>query len=195
MNGQKKSLWERVQDTRFVRWALRFKQAHLALWQLILFNLLSLCATLTDLAVFSLLDYWLLTPWKTIGVTWWLLDYPPASGGLAALVSTAAAYLCAQVVNFFVQRKGTFQANNSVAASGAMYFVMIVLIWFFQIWFSALLLRWFLPVLGEYWGGLMMRLANSLVSLIIQFPMNKFVIMRQKHAAAADETTRSGRDA
>ena len=179
-----KRLWQRfaqwAQGTRLARWARRFRQAHLALWQLIVFNLFSAVATLTDLLVFSLLNYWLLTTWKTVGVTWWLLDYSPAKGGLAALVSTAAAYLLAQAVNFFVQRKGTFQADNNVAASGAMYFVMIAVIWFFQIWFSAILLGWFLPIFGEYWGGLLMRLANSLVSLVIQFPMNKFVIMRNR---------------
>ncbi len=172
---------EKLQATRFVQWAVRFKREHLTLWQLLLFNLLSLCATLTDLAVFSLLDYWLLTPWKTISVKWWLIDYTPASGGLAALIATACAYLCAQAVNFFVQRKGTFQANNNAAASGALYFVMIVFIWFFQIWFSAVLLGWFLPLLGQYWGGLSMRLVNSLVSLIIQFPLNKYVIMRKRN--------------
>lgn len=184
MKARWQKFLQKLQATRLVQWVIRFKQTHLTLWQFLVFNLLSLCATLTDLAVYSLLDYWLLAPWKSIGVSWWLLDYTVANGGLAALVATACAYLCAQIVNFFVQRKGTFQANNSVAASGVMYFGMIVFIWFFQIWFSAILLRWFLPIFGTYWGGLLMRLANSLVSLLIQFPMNKFIIMRKRKEAA-----------
>lgn len=175
-----KRAWKGFMNTRLVHWCVGFREKHLAVWQFVLFNLLSLCATLTDLAVYSLLNYVLLVPLKTTSVTWWLLDYTVEAGGLAALISTAAAYLCAQVVNFFVQRKGTFQANNNVAASGAMYFIMIVVIWFFQIWFSAKLLGWFLPIFGEYWGGILMRLANATASLIIQFPMNKFVIMRRK---------------
>ena len=183
MSESKRPFKEKLQDTGLVRGLLRFKEKHLTLWQFIVFNLLSLCATLTDLSVYSILDYWLLVPWKNISVSWWLLNYTPAAGGLAALVATATAYLCAQVVNFFVQRKGTFQADNNVAASGVMYFGMIVFIWFFQIWFSAILLGWFLPVFGQYWGGLLMRMANGCVSLLIQFPLNKFVIMRRRKTA------------
>lgn len=178
MDGQTHTLQEK-KGPRLPNWLAAFRDRHPALWQFLLFNVFSLAATITDLTVFSLLNGWLLVPWKSVGVTWWLLRYTPEAGGLAALVATASAYLAAQIVNFFVQRKGTFHASNSVAASGVMYLVMIAAIWFFQIWFSALLLRWFVPVFGAFWGGLVMRMANGVVSLLIQFPVNKFIIMRK----------------
>lgn len=176
MNG---SQGEATKKSAFGRRIDAFKVRHEALWQFIMFNLLSLCATVTDLGVYTLLNSRLLVGLKDISVTWWLLDYSSEAGGLAALISTAAAYVLAQAVNFFVQRKGTFNADNNVAASGVMYIVMIVGIWFFQIWFSAILLGWLLPVLGEFWGGLAMRAINGMVALLIQFPLNKFVIMRK----------------
>lgn len=171
---------ERMRKTRLFLWLRRFSAHHPALWQFVLFNLLSLCATATDLGVFLLLNSVLLTRWRTVPVTWWLLDYTEAAGGLAALIATAAAYLCAQIVNFFVQRKGTFHADNNVAKSGVLYLMMIVGIWFFQIYFSARLLQWFNPLFGEALGGILMRLANGMISLLIQFPLNKFVIMRSR---------------
>ena len=167
MNG---SQGEATKKSAFGRRIDAFKVRHEALWQFIMFNLLSLCATVTDLGVYTLLNSRLLVGLKDISVTWWLLDYSSEAGGLAALISTAAAYVLAQAVNFFVQRKGTFNADN---------IVMIVGIWFFQIWFSAILLGWLLPVLGEFWGGLAMRAINGMVALLIQFPLNKFVIMRK----------------
>ncbi|HWQ58076.1 MAG TPA: GtrA family protein [Clostridia bacterium] len=163
-----------------IAWFKRFRQEHETLAQLILFTVLSGVATLVDLSVFSLLNYWLLKPLKSVDFVWWLLDYNAVDGGgLGGLIATAAAYFAAQVANFFVQRKGTFQANNNAAASGALYFVMIVAIWFLQIYLGGLFMRWFAAPFGENLGDILSRLANNTVAFLIQFPLNKYVIMRK----------------
>lgn len=163
-----------------IAWLKRFRKEHETLAQLILFMLLSGVATLVDFAVFSLLNYWLLKPLKSVDFVWWLLDYNAATGGgLGGLIATAAAYLCAQVANFFVQRRGTFQANNSVAQSGAMYFTMVIGIWFLQIWLGGPFMKWFAPVFGKNLGDLLSRVANDTIAWVIQFPLNKYLIMKR----------------
>lgn len=163
-----------------IEWFKRFRREHETLSQFILFTLLSLVATLVDFTVFSLLNFWLLKPLKSVDFVWWLLDYNAVNGGgLGGLIATAAAYFAAQVTNFFVQRKGTFQANNNVASSGAMYFVMIVAIWFLQLYLGGLFMKWFARPFGHDLGDLLSRVANNTVAFLIQFPLNKYVIMKK----------------
>ena len=78
MNG---SQVEATKKSAFGRRIDAFKVRHEALWQFIMFNLLSLCATVTDLGVYTLLNSRLLVGLKDISVTWWLLDYSSEAGG------------------------------------------------------------------------------------------------------------------
>ncbi len=159
---------------------LKFKAEHETLSQMILFTLWGGVATLVDLAVFSLLNFWLLKPLKTQSFVWWILDYNSATGGgLGGFIATAAAYICAQTANFFVQRRKTFAANNNVGASGAMFFVMITVLFFMQIWLGGIFMKAFAPVFGQALGDVLSRAADNTVSWLIQFPLNKFVIMRK----------------
>ena len=156
-----------------------FRAKHETLYQLLLFTLLSGVATIVDFAVFSALNYWLLIPIKSVPFSWWILDYSASNGGLGGFIATAAAYLAAQTANFFVQRKGTFKANNNPVASGIMYFAMVIAIWFLQLYLGGVLMGFFGKLLGQTLGDFAARIANNTVSFAIQFPLNKFVIMRK----------------
>lgn len=146
--------------------------------QLILFWLLGGIATVVDLAVFSLLNYWVFAPYKGVDAHFWLFDYGVANGGLCALLSFAISFAVSQAVNFFVQRKATFGATNNPLVSGIEYAVMIVGVYLLVLWLPTVVGAPIYALFGASFGAIAVKLLSQFVSFLVQFPINKWVIMR-----------------
>lgn len=157
----------------------KFREKHETLSQAILFMLLSFVATAVDFLVFNLLNSFILVSLADRAFSWWIVSYPVASGGMAAFLATIFAYFCSQVVNFIIHRKATFQATNNAITSAVLYLIMIIVTWFVQILMGGVFLGWFAPMVGMFWAGNLSRFANNFLTMLIQFPINKFVIMRK----------------
>lgn len=147
-------------------------------WQFFLFFLMSIVTTVVDLGTFALFNYFLFTGFKYQPFQWFLLDYSVANGGLCAFLSFACSFLISQTFNFFIQRKVTFGANNHVLYSAVMYAAMVIGVFFLQLWIPTLIREPLVSWLGEGWGDFIVKNVNMTVSFAIQFPMNKWVIMR-----------------
>jgi len=167
---------EADKTSRFASW----KQKHASLWQFVLFSLMSGVTTLVDLGTFSLLRFWLLAPYREQAFCWGPFQYSAANGGLTAFGSFAISFAVSQTFNFFLQRKTTFKANNNAAASAVMYAAMVIGVYFLQLYLPTLLRTPFVSLLGAGAGDIAMKLVNMTISMLIQFPMNKYVIMRSK---------------
>jgi putative flippase GtrA len=153
-------------------------------WQFVIFLLMSLLTTVVDLGSFALLNYVLFVSLKNIPFHWFLFDYSVVNGGLCAFLAFAVSFLLSQTFNFFIQRKVTFGANNRVLYSAIMYTVMVLGVFFFQLWIPTLVRDPFASWVGENWADFIIKNVNMTVSFLIQFPMNKWVIMRHKKSAA-----------
>ncbi len=153
-------------------------------WQFILFLLMSLVTTVVDLGTFALLNYVVFVSLKTQPFQWFLFDYSVLNGGLCAFLSFAISFMISQTFNFFIQRKVTFGANNRVVYSAIMYAIMVIGVFFFQLWIPTLVRDSLASLVGENWADFIIKNVNMTVSFLIQFPMNKWVIMRHKKSAA-----------
>jgi putative flippase GtrA len=150
------------------------------LWEFIKFTSVSLVTSLVEITIFSLLNYVIFVSLSSIDFKLGLLDYSVINGGLSAFLSFGISYILAQIFNFIVQRKVTFKANNQVVSSAIMYTVMIVSIFMLQIWIPSLI---FLPIsnlVGSNLAGLIIKSMMMFLAFVIQFPINKFVIMKNK---------------
>lgn len=159
-----------------------WKEKHSGFWQFILFMLMSGITTLVDLGTFALFRFWLLAPFRDQPFFWGPFRYSVESGGLTAFGAFAISFAISQTFNFFLQRKTTFKASNNVAASAAMYVVMVIGVYFMQLYLPTLLRAPLAGAFGEAAGDIAMKLVNMTVSMLIQFPMNKYVIMRNSNA-------------
>lgn len=135
--------------------------------------------TLVDLGSFALFNFWLLTPYRGRAFYWGPFQYSIESGGLTAFGAFAASFAISQTFNFFLQRKTTFQATNNVAASAVLYALMVVGVYFLQMYLPTLLRAPLASLIGAAAGDIAMKVVNMAVSMLIQFPMNKYVIMRK----------------
>ena len=158
----------------------RWKESHTGLWQFVLFMLMSGVTTLVDLGTFALFNFWILAPYRATPFFWGPFCYGIESGGLTAFGAFAVSFAVSQTFNFFLQRKTTFQANNNVVSSAVMYAVMVIGVYFVQLFLPTLLRAPLVAIVGPTFGDLAMKLINMTVSMLIQFPLNKYVIMRNR---------------
>ena len=86
---------------------------------------------------------------------------------------------------FFLQRKTTFKANNNAAVSAILYAIMVIGVYFVQLFLPTLLRAPLVALIGVTLGDLAMKLLNMTVSMLIQFPLNKYVIMRNRSSGDA----------
>ncbi len=163
-------------NSRFNQW----KGAHAGLWQLVLFMLMSGVTTLVDIGTFALLNFWILVPYRATPFFWGPFCYGVESGGLTAFGAFAVSFAVSQTFNFFLQRKTTFKANNNAVISAILYAVMVIGVYFVQLFLPTLLRAPLAAVIGATFGDLAMKLINMTVSMLIQFPLNKYVIMRKR---------------
>ncbi len=166
---------ENKSQGRFALW----KQRHETLWQLVMFILMSGITTLVDLGTFALCNFWIFSSLADRSFSWWLIDYTVANGGLTAFLSFAVSFAVSQTFNFFLQRKTTFKANNNVGKSAVMYAVMVIFVYFLQLYIPTLIRAPIVAAMGTTLGDLLIKVINMVISMLIQFPINKWVIMRK----------------
>lgn len=151
--------------------------------QFIKYALLGLIASVAELAVYFALDFWVFSALKDVDFSWWILDYSVAKGGLGTFYAVIISFAVGQVVNFIVQRKSTFKANNNPVFSAVMYSIMVIAVWVLQIFIVGVIIGWLAPIIGMDWGTILAKAISMTLSLLITFPLNKFVIMRRSKTA------------
>ena len=165
---------------RFAQW----KEKHAGLWQFIMYMLMGLITTVVDFGTFALCNFLIFTGLRERVFSWWLIDYPTASGGLGAFLSFAISFAVSQIFNFFLQRKTTFKANNNPALSGVLYAVMVIGVYFLQLYVPTLIGGPICALFGAALGEIVLKCINMTSSMLIQYPINKFIIMRRNDKTA-----------
>ena len=160
-------------------WIKNFKRRHEGLFQLVSFALLGLVASAAELASFALFRWVVFAGLSGTGFSWWIFRYGAAEGGLGYFLAVALSFLCGQIVNFFIQRKYTFEATNGIGRSAALYAVMVAAMWLLQMWLPTVIRAPIAAALGDGPGDLAVKLLCMFAGLVIAFPMNKFVIMKK----------------
>ena len=160
--------------------AARIKEKHPVFYQFLSFAALGGVVTVVDFAVFSLCRYLVYLPFLDTHFHFWLFDYGLDAGGLCAFLSFVTSFVLAQIVSFIMQRRVTFKANNNTAASAAMFTVLILFIF----WVNLVLPTVTVPFLSRFMGAglaaLLGKSMNMTLSMLIEFPVDKFIIMRRK---------------
>ncbi len=156
----------------------RFTQRHAGLVQFIKFALLGLVASAVELAVFALCNFWLFRPLAVRPFSWWLIDYSVPNGGLCAFWAFVISYAAGQITNFLVQRKYTFHARSNPALSALLYVLAILAVYAFTLWLPTVTRAPFTALLGETAGDFAVKIVNMFSSMLILYPINKYVVMK-----------------
>jgi len=164
----------------FKKWV----EDHPDLWEFILFNLLSNCATVTNFVVMWLGTGFLFKGLKEMPFKFFIFDYTTEAslmlcGFLSFLIATAAA----QTVNFFVQKNWVFKSNAAFASAVPKYIFLAVVL----VIVSAALPAYSQQLLikAGVAAGVVPTIANIiniLVQVVLSYPTMKFWIMPKQNA-------------
>ena len=146
--------------------------------QAILFFVLSLIGSVVEIAVFAAGNFFLFKGLSDRPFQWFLFSYSVAEGGLCTFVARAVSFACAQTTNFLIHRKVTFKSSSNVAFSAVMYAVMVILCYIYVLWLPSVLTTTFVGLFGKAVGPVAVVIFSQFTSALIQFPINKFLIMR-----------------
>ena len=162
----------------------QWKADHQAIWEFILFNILSNISTITRFvctwigtAIF-ISGMGMTSPFRFL-----IFDYTaPNSNGLGGFVTFLIAETLAQVVNYFVQMKLVFKSDASAAESGPKYAVLAVLIVVVNLVLPGHVTNFCMSTWGMDAGlaGTIASVVNTLLAVIVSFPLLKFWIAPDK---------------
>ena len=100
----------------------KWLKAHPNLWEFLLFNLLSNCATIVNFAVMWLCTSFVFRPLQARPFQWFLFQYTTEESlGLCGFLSFLTATAAAQTVNVFVQKKLVFKSDARFAQAAPKY--------------------------------------------------------------------------
>ncbi|HEY0187568.1 MAG TPA: GtrA family protein [Cellulomonas sp.] len=163
----------------------RFRAKHPDAYEFIMFNLLANIATITNFAVLFVCTTVLFARWADVNLRWGPFDYSVDNGGLAAFLAFLLAYGTAQTVNFIVQRKLVFRADNRLAPAIALYVVAVVIVYVICLYVPTLVIAPLTAIVGG-WAPYVANLLNIGIQVVILFPTMKFVVMRKQAGDSPD---------
>lgn len=161
--------------SKFKKWV----GEHPNLWEFILFNILSNCATVVNFAVM-----WLCTGFVFVGLQnqpfqWLLFQYTTEESlGLCGFLSFLIATAAAQTVNFFVQKELVFRSDARFTQAVPKYIILAVTLVIISAALPAYsqrvlagcgISRTILPTLAN--------VINILVQVALSYPTMKFWVM------------------
>ncbi|GAF40973.1 hypothetical protein FC83_GL000974 [Agrilactobacillus composti DSM 18527 = JCM 14202] len=155
-----------------------YKQKHPDVYEFILFNIMSNVATVTNFIVLWLGTGLFFKGLSAINFHWFIFNYPKGQGGLGGFLSFLLAYVCAQIVNFIVQRKIVFGATIQIGKVLPWYIGTVVFAGLISVWLPPYIIGQISPYVGGF-AATIANVINIVLQVVINYPMMKFKIMKK----------------
>lgn len=158
----------------------RWIGTHPGLWEFILFNLLSNCATITNFVVMWLCTGFLFTPLQDRPFQFFIFNYTNVDSdlGLCGFLSFLIATAAAQTVNFFVQKNLVFKSNAQFSRAVPKYILLAVILVIISAalpaYSQALFVNFGVP---QSLAPTLANIVNIVVQVVLSYPTMKFWIM------------------
>jgi len=153
---------------------------HPTLWEFILFNVLSNCATITNFAVMWICTGFVFRAFADRTFQFLIFQYTNVESdlGLCGFLSFLAATACAQTVNFFVQKNLVFKSDAAFGKAVPKYVVLAVILVLVSAALPAYSQAFFVRLgLSQKIAPTLANAVNIVVQVILSYPAMKFWIM------------------
>ncbi|WYJ87751.1 hypothetical protein A5866_002875 [Enterococcus sp. 12C11_DIV0727] len=167
------------EENKIVQMFKKWKAKYPEIYEFLLFNIMSNVATVTNFAVLWASSGLLPLFIENTAFQWFIFDYPTSEGGRVGFVSFLIAYVCAQIVNFVVQRNVVFGSTNKIGKSLPWYVLIVVVAGIISIWLPPHVIGSIKPVVGDF-APTIANVVNIIIQVVIIYPMMKFVIMKKE---------------
>lgn len=170
-------------DEDVLEFVTSWKKHHQNLYEFLLFNIMSNVATITNFLMLAVGTRLFFRKLAAIPFHWLIFDYPvkeSGDGGLCGFLSFLLAYICAQTVNFFVQRKVVFGADGEIQKTLHWYILTVTVAGIISIWLPPHVIDAAEMYLGGTAAMYFANVVNILVQVAVNYPMMKFVVMKKE---------------
>lgn len=159
-------------------------EEHQGIWEFIKFNILSNVSTISRF-VFTWIGtaIFINAMQMTEPFSFLIFNYTdPSSNGLGGFVTFLIAEVVAQIVNFFVQMKWVFKSDASFKDAAWKYAILAVVIVVVNLILPGYVMSFCQTTFGWDAGlsGTVASVVNTLLAVIVSFPLLKFWIMPSK---------------
>lgn len=156
---------------------------HPNIWEFILFNILSNCATITNFVVMWLCTGFIFTAFKNQPYQFFIFNYTNVESdlGLCGFLSFLVATAAAQTVNFFVQKNLVFKSNANFGKAVPKFIILAVVLVIISAALPAYSQTLFINLgIPAGLAPTLANIVNILTQVIISYPTMKFVIMKKE---------------
>lgn len=156
---------------------------HPSLWEFILFNVLSNCATVTNFVVMWICTGFVFSAFSQMPFEFFIFRYTDVASdlGLCGFLSFLAATASAQTVNFFVQKNLVFKSNAAFGKAIPKYIVLALVLVIISAALPAYSQSLFVGLnVPQAAAPTLANVVNIIVQVVISYPAMKFWIMPEK---------------
>ncbi|MHB8128001.1 MAG: GtrA family protein [Mobilitalea sp.] len=157
---------------------IKWKEKHPNLYEFVLFNIMSNIATITNFLMLWLGNGLLFSGFSNLSFKWFIFDYSISNGGMKGFLSFMVAYICAQIVNFVVQRKVVFSSNCDITKALPWYILTVIVAGIISLWLPPHVIDLIQPFAKDL-SPTIANMVNVFIQVVINYPMLKFVIMKK----------------
>lgn len=158
-------------------------EEHPTIWEFILFNVLSNCATITNFVVMWICTGFVFTTFSEVPFRFFIFNYTNVKNdlGLCGFLSFLVATAAAQTVNFFVQKNLVFKSNAAFGKAVPKYVALAVVLVIVSSALPGYSQAFFVNVgLPKGLAPTLANVLNIIVQVVLSYPAMKFWIMPQK---------------
>lgn len=158
-------------------------EEHPTIWEFILFNVLSNCATITNFVVMWICTGFVFTTFSEVPFRFFIFNYTNVKNdlGLCGFLSFLVATAAAQTVNFFVQKNLVFKSNAAFGKAVPKYVALAVVLVIVSSALPAYSQAFFVNAgLPKGLAPTLANVLNIIVQVVLSYPAMKFWIMPQK---------------
>lgn len=152
---------------------------HPGLYEFIMFNIMANVATIINFMVLFIGNSLLFKALADTPFIFGPFHYSLENGGLCGFLSFLLSYGCAQTVNFIVQRKTVFHANNKLGPAIAIYMVAVLAVYIICLYVPTLIITPLTRLTGG-WAPYIANCVNILIQVLTLYPTMKFFVMKKE---------------
>ena len=153
------------------------------IWQMVKFIIVSLLVTIIQLALVNLL-YFLLKGWKAplgsfLGKIFSESTVGEGHSNWGYILPFFLSNFIANTVGYFLNKSKTFKSDAPIWHY-VIYIVILFLLIVFTTWLQGVIANWISSLGAEGIAPTIAALIAGLVQLVVLFPLQKFVLLREK---------------
>lgn len=153
-----------------------------AAWQFAKYTIFSLLAGWIEVIIFIVLNYYLPKNGINKPINWFVFIYPTVAGGLGAFIAFVVSSVVGQGLKFITNFKKTFKSTNNILLSAIGFAVMaIIIVVGLNLYVGGILNTALCKIIPNAdVAGAIAKIICQFTGFLLAFPVNKFVLMRNK---------------